>query len=86
MCVDSVPVGNNIYVTVYNGLDGSVDNTNTFRFSCLVRVDRTSMLCVPFYMIDIDILLLLLKMQQLVKLRSFFDAKHLKSRDLSHVL
>ena len=48
VCVDSVPVGNNIYVTVYNGLDGSVDNTNTFRFSCLVRVDRTSMLSLPF--------------------------------------
>ena len=47
MCFDSVPVGNNIYVTVYNGLDGSVDNTNTFRFSCMVRLNNSSLSVTP---------------------------------------
>ena len=35
-CVDSVPVGDSNYVTVYNGLDANVDDANTFRFSCFV--------------------------------------------------
>ena len=34
MCVDSVPVGTDHLVTVYNS--GTVNNINTFRFSCFV--------------------------------------------------
>ena len=74
VCVDSVTVGNSIYVTVYNGLDGSVDNINTFRFSCLVRVYHTSILSMSFYVIYIDILLFLLKMQRIVHMRPLLDA------------
>ena len=35
-CVASVVAGNNTFVVVYNA-ESTVDNSNTFRFSCLVR-------------------------------------------------
>ena len=37
-CIDSVPVGGDNYVTLYNGNDvaSDIDNVNTFRFSCMV--------------------------------------------------
>ena len=40
-CVDSVPVGDDNFVTVYNALDVATDNVNTYRFSCLVSSNFT---------------------------------------------